>query len=252
MYGARRILWGQLLVGILLLGFLGFSSALAVERSWENKTEQENTGWKAELKSWGQVNDAWFEKREALLDKYYGDSDQGEKYCNTNGCYEEGLLSLTYETPDKSQYWEFNSTGSLDIEIKKALTFSVINSGQTVTLETIGNEYWESRNSGQKIKYVDKEGNVWESYNTGQSLIFKGVDGSSWESRNSGMSLELRDAEGHTWESRNSGQSVDNDGNVSNDMGAIFKDDESFLEDEDVMDMGMDEDMDFSDLDTDF
>ena len=186
-----------IIVGVLLI----FIGRVYAERSWDNKTENENVGWEQEIENWNQITEAWSENRDSLHEQYFDEKykDDG-KYCdeNTGECWEEDMFDLIYTK--NGQVMSFDKDGSdAEVTFSDKSRWECSNGGQVLIFNSINGEHWESSNTGQVIEYKNAKGDRWESSNTGQTIIFEGADGEKWESSNNGQVVEHTDKNGKTW-----------------------------------------------------
>ena len=210
---------------LVIIGLIFISSAFSVNasKSWgEKNLKKEDNAWIKELKYWDKLNKDWYQKRDDLFEKYYGDLDS-EEFCDQTKCYEEYVMSIKTYSKDKSEIWDWSKNGHINIKYKNLFEFKLTNGGQALSLK-IGKEEFKTTNKGQHISYKDAKGNQWTSKNTGQFLSFNGADSSSWEGSNNGMSLIIKDASGKIWKSSVNGLNVNNNGKESSNMQDIYKD----------------------------
>lgn len=185
------------MVGVLLV----FVGNVFAERSWDNKTENENVSWEQEIKKWDQITEAWSKNRDSLHEQYFGDQYEDEgKYCNEDSgeCWEEDVFDLIYTK--NGQVMKFEKDGNdAEVTFFDKSSWECINGGQVLTFNSTTGEYWNSGNEGQTIDYKNTQGDHWASSNTGQSITFEGANGEKWESSNNGQVVEYTDKNGNTW-----------------------------------------------------
>ena len=206
-----KIIIGALMV--LGVGMIGNALNVMAERSWDNKTENENVVWENEIKQWDNVIRAWSDKRDSLHKQYYGDKygHMGTKYCDDAGCWEEGLMSLTF-APRGGLVLEMDKDScgiNGDFTFKDSSMWDCANGGQVLTFKGQNGEFWESSNEGQVIEYKNVRGDFWESSNEGQVIKFKSVAGDEWVSSNHGQVVEYTDKDGHRWSGSDSDTAED-------------------------------------------
>ncbi len=206
----------KIIIGVLMV--LGLSTIwntadVGAERSWDNKTKNENVTWENEIKRWDDTIKAWSKKRDSLHKQYYSDKydRMGTKYCDDAGCWEEELFSLTF-SPKSGLVLEMDKhRGDVDdnFTFKDGSMWDCVNSGQVLTFKGLNGEFWESSNHGQVIEYKNARGDFWESHNFGQVIKFKGSTGEKWESSNHGQVVEYTDKDGKTWSGSDSDDADD-------------------------------------------
>ncbi len=199
------------IIAVIGLGIFSIGS-LTFGESWKSeKSKAESDRWKTEIQNWDAMHEAWYAKRKEYYEKTFGDRfDRTDgKYCDTKGCFEEGIFDISYKG-EKKQF--HISAHNFDFQ-KGTISWKQENGGQVLEYNNVTTqEKWESSNYGQSLGYRDEEGNTWESSNYGQFIAFHGVSGEEWTSSNYGQSLQFKDKNGKTWESSNFGQSVQKNG----------------------------------------
>jgi len=192
-----------IIIFIMVVYSLGMGIyGVRAERSWDNKTEEENVIWAQELESWDQAIKKWDKKRDDLHEQYYGDKyDDHAKYCDGAVCWEEKLFYLVFNPKDSSVMNLRKSDCGFkgDLIFQDNSTWECHNGGQSITYNGLDGEFWESRNNGQVIEYKNTAGDHWITHNRGQTIEFSGSDGEKWMSHNYGQGIDYTDKDGNTW-----------------------------------------------------
>ena len=201
-----------ILLAVMITSITGID--VKAERSWDNKTENENVLWEKEIKKWDEAIEKWDEKRDKLHEQYYEDSyEDRAKYCNdVSECWEEDMFHLIFTSNDKNRQemeksrCDVNNSGLVFDDKSK---WECSNSGQVIVFSNLRGEFWQSSNTGQVIEYKNAGGDYWESSNTGQVIKFEGANGEKWESSNHGQTVNYTDKDGKKWRGSDSDEADD-------------------------------------------
>ncbi|MBD3238171.1 MAG: hypothetical protein GF332_00830 [Candidatus Moranbacteria bacterium] len=188
--------FNKLKIGLLcLLILFGFSIAFPTiaqrdsqdqEKSWsEEKSRQEQSGWRQDLDTFSDMIEDWGDNREVCLERLSSEKnnhemDEEAEYCNDKGCWSQDIIRLNFKGNNTKENWEMSINGT-DAEFtdEQGNKWENINDNQSITYEGVDGTKWESTNHGQKLEYKQK-GTEWKDHNFNQTGSYKD-DEDSWD-----------------------------------------------------------------------